>query len=173
MLPKGNFKIILILLLCLVINLSSQSQNCRYFIIKGEIISETDPIVNGSVQIIKNDSLSNNFQITERGRIRLELDYNAKYRLIFTQKGFLPKSVLVNTAVPLEALSHTSNYPPFLMALRLFKDNQDAANLYVGKMIQQISYSCQQDCFARVPTLLDMQYVENIETNQNLQIRIR
>ena len=163
MVHKGHFKIILILLLSLVINFSSQSQDRKYFIIKGKIISETDPTENGSIQIIKNDKSSENFQIPKHGRLRLELDYNAEYRLIFTQQGFLPKSVLVNTGLPQEALSRTSNYPPFLMALRLFKDNQDAANLYNGNVIQQISYSCQQDCFARVPTMFDMEYVENDE----------
>jgi len=173
MLHKGNFKIILILLFSLVINFSSQSQDRKYFIISGEIISETDPTENGSIQIIKNDISSKNFQIPKHGRLRLELDYNAEYRLIFTQKGFLAKAVLINTALPQEAINRTSNYPPFLMTLRLFKDNQDAANIYFGKVIQQISYLPQQDCFARISRLFDMEYVEKSDTNQNQSIRFR
>jgi len=55
------------------------------------------------------------------------------------------------------------------MAVRLFKDNQDAANLYSEKEIQKISYSPQQDSFASVPTIYDVEYVER-GTNQNQQI---
>lgn len=166
MVQKGHFKLIMIFLFSIVLNFSTQSQNRKYFIITGKIISESEFIENGSVQIVKNKKSSVNFQIPEHGRFRLELNYNAEYRLIFTQKGFLPKSVLVKTALPEEALSRTSNYPHFLMAVRLFKDNQDAANLYVGKEIQQISYLPQQDCFARVPTMFDMEYVEKGNSNQ-------
>jgi len=173
MVDNGHFKIFLILFLSLVINFSSQSQNRKYFIITCKIISESEPTEKGSVQIIKNDKSCINFRIPEDGRFRLELDYNANYRMIFTQEGFSAKSVLVNTALPQEALSRTSNYPAFLMAVRLFKDNQDAANQYEVKVIQQISYSPQQDCFARVPTMFDMEYAEEVDTKQNQSIRLK
>lgn len=173
MVHKGHFKIILVFLFSLVITFSSQSQNRKYFNIIGKITSESYPIENCSVQIIKNDKSSINFQLPKQGGFRLELDYNAKYRLIFTQKGFSPKSVLVNTAFPQEALSRTSNYPTFLMNVRLFKDNQDLANLYEIKVIQQISYSSQQDCFARIPTMFDIEYAEEGNSTQNRSIRIK
>ena len=173
MVHNGSFKIFLILLFSLLINFSSQAQNRKYFIITCKIISESEPTENGSVQIIKNDKSCINFRIPEDGRFRLELDYNANYRMIFTQEGFSAKSVLVNTALPQEALNKTSNYPPFLMAVRLFKENLDAVNQYEVKVIQQISYSPQQDCFARVPTMFDMEYAEEVDTNQNLSIRIK
>lgn len=167
MVKKGHFKVILIFLFSLVLIFSNQSQNRKYFIIKGKIISESEFIENSSVQIIKNDESSVSSRIPEHGRFRLELDYNAEYRLIFTQKGFLPKVVFVNTELPDEAINRPSNFPHFVMAVKLFKDNQEAANLYSGDLIQLIIYLPQKDCFARVPIVFDRLYVEKVNSNQN------
>jgi hypothetical protein len=173
MIKKGLFKLILILLFSLVLNLYTQSQNRKYFIITGKLISESEFIENGSIQITKNDNSIVNSDVPKDGRFRLELNYNSEYRLTFKQNGYLLKTILVNTALPTETLNKEANFPHFLMAVRLFKDNQNAANLYSEKEIQQISYSPKQDCFTRVPTIYDVEYVERGNSNQNQQIHVR
>jgi len=167
---KGLFKFILILLFSLVLNFYAQSQNHKYFIITGKIISESEFVDSGSIQITKNDHSTVISEIPKHGRFRLELNYNTEYRLTFKEKGFLLKTILVNTGIPNKAIETQDNFPHFLMAVRLFKDNQDAANMYSEKEIQQISYSPQKDCFTRVPTIYDVEYVERGNSNQNQQV---
>ena len=114
---KGLFKFILILLFSLVLNFYSQSQERKYFIITGKIISESAFIENGSIHITKNDNSTVISEIPLHGRFRLELNYNTEYRLTFLEKGFLHETILVNTGLPTETFKTHANFPHFLMAV--------------------------------------------------------
>ncbi|MFA5330578.1 MAG: hypothetical protein WC384_22490 [Prolixibacteraceae bacterium] len=105
-------------------------------------------------------------EIPDHGRFRLELEYNTEYLLIFNQKGYLEKKIIVNTEVPSEILDNESNLPRFLMGVKLYQENQDPANLYFGNQTEQISYSRLQNCFSRVPTVYEAGYVEKEITKQ-------
>ena len=166
MIKKAQLKIVMILLLSVVLHLSSQSQNHKYLIISGKIMSELNDMDNSSVEIIKNNQKGVSFQISKLGRFRLELEYNAKYQLTFNKKGNQPKTIVVNTEIPEKAINNPSNFPHFLMAVQLFAGNPDT-----GNQIQHISYSSQNNCFTRVPTLLDVEYVDKGISNQNPKIQ--
>ncbi len=163
--------LVLTLITGFAFNLTAEAQIRKYFVITGKIISESNLAQNLTVLIIKNNK-SNLSPIPEHGRFRLELDYNSEYQLIFNQQGFLPKTINVNTHVPQDVISRQSNFPNFLMAIQLFKDTQDAANIY-GNQIQQINYSLQNDCFCRVPTMFDVEYVDKGSTNLSPAIQLQ
>lgn len=169
MIKKGQLKIIMIFLLSVVLHFSSQSQNRKYFIINGKIMSETNGNDNSSIQIIKNRQKAVTYQITEIGRFRLELEYNAEYQLIFNKNGNQPKTIIVNTEIPEKAINRTSNFPHFLMAVKFFADNQYPKNLYSENQVQHISYSPQKDCFERIPILINVEYVEKSNSNPRIQ----
>lgn len=171
MIKKGQLKIIMIFLLSIVLHFSSQSQSRKYFIINGKIMSETNGNDCSSVQIIKNRQKAVSYQIPEIGRFRLELEYNAEYQLIFNKKGNQPKTIIVNTDIPEKAINRPSNFPHFLMAVKLLGETQDPNNLYSENQVQHISYSPQKDCFTRVPTMLDVEYVEKGKSIQNPRIQ--
>lgn len=160
MVKKGISKIALIFFLCAVVNLSSLAQHPKYFIITGKILSEIALIENCSVQIIKNNRPALSTQIPKHGRFRLELDYNCDYQLIFTREGYIDKTIRVNTQIAEEIAGRTENFPHFLMAVKFTRNNQADASLLSENEIQQISYSTQNDCFSRVPTIFENQYVE-------------
>lgn len=168
-----QFKIVIIFLISVIFHLSAQSQGRKYFIISGKIISELNnsEAANSSVQIIKNNQKADSFQIPAHNRFRLELEYNTEYQLIFTKKGNQTKTIVVNTEIPENALNSYSNFPHFFMAVNLFIDNQDQGNLYTGNQTQHISYSSKNHCFARIPTVLDVNYVEKGNSNQNPKIQ--
>jgi len=166
MIKKAPLKIVLILLLSVVLHLSSQSQIRKYFIITGKIMSELIDRDNSSVEIIKNSQKGVSFQIPLHGRFRLELEYNTEYQLIFNKKGNQSKTIVVNTEIPEKSINSSSNFPHFLMAVNLFAGKPDS-----GNQVQHISYSIQNDCFARVPTMLDVEYVEKGISYQNLKIQ--
>lgn len=165
MVKKGLFKITLITFLFVVFHLSSHAQNPKYFIITGKIISENLFIEGASIQIAKNNRPAVTSQIPKHGRFRLELDYNSEYLLTFNQNGFLPKTIQINTQIPEEIGLRPKNFPHFLMAVKLSETDQDEASLLVGNEVQQISYSAQYDCFARVPTIFESQYVDKGHLN--------
>lgn len=91
----------------------------------------------------------------------------------FNRKGYQPKTIIVNTEIPMEVISRPNNFPHFLMAVKLFKSNQDSSSLYSGYQIPQISYSPQKDCFAKVPTIPEAEFVEKSFSNQNQTIGIQ
>lgn len=174
MAKKGQLTIILFFFLNAVLHFPSYSQDHKYFIITGKIISVSDNSLNGSVELIKKNKPALISEIPGHGRFRFELEYNAEYQLTFNKEGHQPKTITINTEIPQEVMHRSSNFPHFLMAVKLFKDSQDAANLYPGNQKQQITYSPQQDCFARVPTLFDLEYAEkgNPKPNKAIQTQV-
>jgi len=170
MMKKSQVKIVLILLLNVILIHPAQSQIRKYFIISGKIISEIPNTDYSTVQIVKNNQRAVAAQIPGHGRFRLELEYNAEYKLIFNKKGFLPKTIVVNTDIPEKAVSSESNFPRFLMAVKLLTEKQVSENLYSENNIQHISYSTPQQGFARVPSVMEVELVEKGTTNQASRI---
>ena len=133
-------------------------------------ISELNDNDNSSVDVIKNNKKGVSFQIPEHGRFRLELEYNTEYQLIFYKKGNQSKTIIINTEIPEKEINSSSNIPHFLMAVNLFAGKSDEEN-----HVQHICYSPQNNCFKRVPTILDVEYVEkgisghdsNIQSREN------
>ena len=156
-----------------MLNLSLQAQNHKYFIITGKIILDSNCIQEGAVHIKKDDKPEVISLIPENGRFRLELDYNSNYQLTFVEKGFLSKTISVNTEIPEETSELQNNYPHFLMSVRLFRDSQDAENLYTGNFIQQINYAPKENNFVRVPTIFDQEYVDKINSGQNQSVQLQ
>jgi len=164
---KTFLKIALAFFLYIVLHLPTQAQTHKYLIISGKIISETELIEPGEICILKKDLPAVYTSIPSHGRFRLELDYNTEYQLIFTQVGRMSKTVLVNTEIPEEVYQRKTNFPHFLMAVKLFTDNQDVSNIYYsGNQKQQINYSSQNDCFVRVPTIFDVEYVDKVNQHR-------
>jgi hypothetical protein len=170
---KNQSRNTLLFLLCLMLNFSLHAQTHKYFIITGKIISDSKGIQEGAVHIIKNDKPAVISLIPENGHFRLELDYNSDYQLTFVEKGFLSKTINVNTEIPEKSDELQNNYPHFAISVRLFRDNQDAENLYTGNIIQQINYSPQVNSFVRVSTIFDQEYVDKVNSGQNQAVQLQ
>lgn len=167
---KKNFlKSALAFFLYIVLHLSTQAQTQihKYFIISGKIISETEFIEPGEIRIIKKDLPAVFTSIPSHGRFRLELDYNTEYQLIFTQVGRMSKTILVNTEIPEEVYLRKTNFPHFLMGVKLLTDKQDVSDIYYSEdHKQRITYSSQNDCFVKVPTIFNVEYVDKVNQQQ-------
>ena len=170
-----RLKIVAILLLICALQLSAQSQSRQYFIINGKIITESDAngLSSSAVQIIKNNQKAVCFNIPEKDVFRLELEYNTEYQLIFTKEGNQKKTIIVNTEVPENLIASASNFPHFLMAVKLLTDNKDQANFYSENQIQYISYSSASHCFTKIPTVFEANYVEKEKFYRNPEIQIQ
>jgi hypothetical protein len=172
MMKNIHSKITLVFLLCFTLNLITNAQVHKYFIITGKVISDSQWIESGTIQIVKNDLQSVKVQIPKHGRFRLELDYNKDFKLIFSKKGCLSKTVHVNTEIPEEVVNQKSNLSHFLMAVELSKDTEEAY-LMPEDQIQQIKYSPELNNFKRMSTILDQQFVENGKIIQNQPFQVQ
>jgi len=161
----------LVFFLCLAFHVNSFAQSHKYFIITGKVISDTEFIESGTIQIVKNDQPLVNVQIPENGRFRLELDYNADFKLTFSKKGSMPKVVEVHTAIPEEVVNQKSNLSHFLMAVKLYKADSEEAYLLPENQVQQIKYSSELNNFERMPTIFDQEFVDNGKTIHNQSIQ--
>jgi hypothetical protein len=154
--------------LYIVLHLSTQAQSQihKYFIISGKILSETEFMEPGEIRITKKDSQALKTAIPTHGRFRLELNYNTEYQVTFTQVGRLPKTIVINTEIPEEVYRRESNFPHFLMAVKLANNSQNVSNSNFEDQKQQITYSSKNDCFIKVPTAYSVQVVDKINHQQ-------
>ncbi len=171
MIKKAQLKIVMITLLSISLHLSAQSQTRKYFIINGNVISELNNADYSSVQIIKNNQKSVSSQIPENGRFRLELEYNTEYQLIFNKKGNQSKTIIVNTEIPEKAMNNPSNFSHFLMTVKLLAGSSNSENQYSRNQVQHICYSPQKDSFTTLPSMLNVEYVEKVNSDQNQRIQ--
>lgn len=119
MLKKDRIRYILTFFLVSSLSLTTLAQNKKYFVLTGNLISEVESPMGSTITISKSDGTTLNSTISPKGRFRLELNYNTLYTLTFQQNGYTPKSVVVNTAVPVEVLNRPANLPNFLMKIKL------------------------------------------------------
>jgi hypothetical protein len=171
MVKKDHLKIFLVFLLSSFLFLSAQSQNRKYFIITGTIITENQSFENSFIQIKKlnNDSLV--FPLQGNGRFRLELNYNSNYTLTFIQKGCSSKSVVVNTKLPDDVLNQPANLAPFIMAVRLTKENQESESTNSDGNQMKIAYSEITNEFTKVAPGASIKNVDKDITGINPEIK--
>jgi hypothetical protein len=165
-------KITLVFILSIALNFTTNAQIHKYFIITGKVISDTERIENGTIQVIKNDQSAVKVQIPEHGRFRLELDYNSDFILIFSKKDCIAKTVNVNTDIPEDVENQKSNLAHFLMAVQLSKETEHAY-LMPEYQIQQIKYSPELNDFGRTSTVFDQEFVENGKIMQNQPFQVQ
>ena len=157
---KG-LKVTKLLILFLAVNqLSVYAQTPKYFIISGKILSDSEMFQNITVEIIKNNQPATVSQIPTSRRFRLELAYNSEYQLKFNQNGHLSKTIIVNTEIPSEVMQRENKFPHFLMAVKLDKAICEEENITTSNPIQHICYSPEKDIFSKLPTIFDIEYVE-------------
>jgi len=170
---KKGFRIIkLLIILVVIVQLSVSAQTPKYFIISGKILSDSETFQNITVQITKNNQPAIVSQIPTTRRFRLELAYNSEYQLTFNQNGCLTKTIIVNTEIPAEVMQRESKFPHFLMAVKLEKAICEEENITTSNLIQHICYSPEKDIFSKLPTIFDIEYVEqnSLSIRQNSKL---
>ena len=161
MMKKGKVKLIAVLLLSFVyaIPTHAQNQSRKYFIITGKLLTELAKTDSCTVQIEKNNHRAISTPIAEHGRFRLELDYNAEYKLTFRKPGFVQKTIIIDTAIPENAL-YNSNFPHFLMAVKLNSAKTSSEKTILETKAQRICYSIQDKEFARDSAMPETELVD-------------
>lgn len=77
-------------------------------------------------------------------KMRLKLDFNMKYTLIFSKPGYISKTIEVNTKAPAGRIS--SGFDPYKIGIKLFLQNKENMVIY-NQAVAQIKYDQNLDEF--------------------------
>lgn len=77
-------------------------------------------------------------------KMRLKLDFNMKYTLIFSKPGYISKTIEVNTKAPAGRIS--SGFDPYKIGVKLFIQNKENMVIY-NQAVAQIRYDQNLDEF--------------------------
>lgn len=132
--------------LCLFLNVNLFAQSSTgYFYITGSVKVEQGLVDNTRIQVYRDGDLMNTVLINRTGKFRIKLALNSLYRFEVTKDGFYPKTIEFNAHVPPEACNSNCVFPPYQLALMLYKKvpGVKETNAEVGR----ISYNSQIDNF--------------------------
>lgn len=77
-------------------------------------------------------------------KMRLKLDFNMKYTLIFSKPGYISKTIEVNTKAPAGRIS--AGFDPYKIGIKLFLQNKENMVIY-NQAVAQIKYDQNLDEF--------------------------
>lgn len=133
-------KIQLLLGLMLIVGPLSAQQNFLEIPVKLEIEkgNMTDVVVK-----VKKDGVDA-FTQSGASKMRLKLDFNKKYTLIFIKPGYISKTIEVNTKAPAGRIS--SGFDPYKIGVKLFLQNKENMVIY-NQAVAKIKYDQNLDEF--------------------------
>jgi len=159
----GRIGIWFFLILMFFLQLSSQAQSKKYFIITGKIVPESGESGTGVIEITTNGKEIKKEPIPKNGRFRFELDFFNEYSLKFQYPGHFDKIIIVSTEIPQEVWERDSDFPPFPMVVQLTKEFEGIDKSFALKPSGRIFYGKDIDNFEKESYISDMQFVEQIE----------
>jgi tetratricopeptide (TPR) repeat protein len=96
-------------------------QTVGHFYITGKVKVEQGLVDQTNIQVTRNGALLMNVTVNQTGNFRMKVELNHIYRFQFSKDGFYPKTIEIDTHVPAEVASVNTNFPPYQLALMLFK----------------------------------------------------
>lgn len=121
--------------------LSDDEEDNLQLTLFGTLYSEQNNRDEMSVKLFDLNS-STTIELDKTSNFKIYLDFDKEYEVEFSQKGFITKTIIVDTSIPDDI---SKDFPPFNISVTLLKDdsNSDIAPLTAGK----IYYSAELDNF--------------------------
>ena len=156
-----------------VLQLTSQAQNKKHFIITGKIVPEGGETVSGVIEVTKNGKETSRIDIPKNGRFRFELEFFNEFSLKFQYPGHFDKIILVSTEIPQEVWERDSDFPPFPMVVQLLKEFEGIDKSFSLKPSGRIFYGKDIDNFEKESYISDIQFVEQIENAKSIANQVQ
>ena len=158
----GRIVLGVVMILCLLIQLQSQAQSKKFFVITGKIIPEAESTGNGTIEITKNGKETSTIDIPKNGRFRFELEFFNEFSLTFKYPGHFNKIIIVSTEIPQEVWQRDNDFPPFPMIVQLTKEFEGIDKSFTLKPSGRIFYGKDIDNFEKESYISDLQFTEQI-----------
>lgn len=158
------------LVLGILIQLPSQAQSKKFFVITGKIMPEAEGNGNGTIEIVKNGKETTNIDIPKNGRFRFELEFFNEYNLTFKYPGHFNKIIQVSTEIPEAVWKRDNDFPPFPMIVQLTKEFEGVDKSFTLKPSGRIFYGNEIDNFEKESFINELQFTEqsaNAQTQTN------
>lgn len=152
------------LILNLLLQLPSQAQSKKYFVITGKIVPEAESPGNGTIEVTKNGKETSIIEIPKNGRFRFELEFFNEFSLTFKYPGHFNKIIVVSTEIPQEVWQRDNDFPPFPMIVQLTKEFEGIDKSFTLKPSGRIFYGKDIDNFEKESYISDLQFTEQIAT---------
>ncbi len=159
----GRIGIWFFLILMFFLQLSTQAQSKKYFIITGKIVPESGETGTGFIEVTKNGKETSRIEIPKNGRFRFELEFFNVFSLKFQYPGHFDKIIIVSTEIPQEVWERDSDFPPFPMVVQLLKEFEGIDKSFSQKPSGRIFYGKDIDNFEKESYISDFEFVEQIE----------
>jgi tetratricopeptide (TPR) repeat protein len=158
----GQIVLGVVMILCLLIQLPSQAQSKKFFVITGKIIPEAEGSGNGTIEVTKNGKETSTIDIPKNGRFRFELEFFNEFSLTFKYPGHFNKIIVVSTEIPQEVWQRDNDFPPFPMIVQLNKEFEGIDKSFTLKPSGRIFYGKDIDNFEKESYVSDLQFTEQI-----------
>ena len=158
------------LVLGILIQLPSQAQSKKFFVITGKIMPEAEGNGNGTIEIVKNGKETTNIDIPKNGRFRFELEFFNEYNLTFKYPGHFNKIIQVSTEIPEAVWKRDNDFPPFPVIVQLTKEFEGVDKSFTLKPSGRIFYGNEIDNFEKESFINELQFTEqsaNAQTQTN------
>jgi len=157
----------ILLILNLLIQLPSQAQSKKYFVITGKIVPEAEGGGNGTIEVTKNGKETTTIDIPKNNRFRFELEFFNEFTLNFKYPGHFNKIIAVSTEIPQEVWERDNDFPPFPMIVQLTKEFEGIDKSFTLKPSGRIFYGKDIDNFEKESYVSDLQFTEQVANAKN------
>ena len=160
----GRLGICFFVIFMFLLQLSTQAQSKKYFVVTGKIVPETDMGGTGVIEVTKNETEKSTIDIPKNGRFRFELEFFNEFSLNFKYPGHFNKIINVSTVIPQEVWERDNDFPPFPMIVQLIKEFEGIDKSFALKPSGRIFYGKDIDNFEKESFISDLQFLEQIAT---------
>ena len=141
------FKVIrysLLLFMLLIITQVTKAQKAtNIFRITGSIKADTGEPT-GSVVTLTNlttKAVEKSTTVNSSGKFDFDLTFFSEYKLVVVKENYYTKEIEISTMIPSQVWEKDSIFPPFLMAVRIYKKVPNVTLSFEGKVVGKLSYS--------------------------------
>ena len=140
------YRILIIFFICWFLSLNGFAQNQKgQFHITGKVKVDQGLVEGTIIQIYRNGGLLNNVSVNRTGSFRVAVNIDCIYRFNFINEGYYSKDIEVDTHIPPEICDKDCNFPPYQMAILLYKEVPGVKS--ITSKTSRISYNPKIDNF--------------------------
>ncbi|MCF8359442.1 MAG: hypothetical protein K9H26_11820 [Prolixibacteraceae bacterium] len=117
----------------------------NHFFVTGKVKVDRGVVDGTSVEVYRENALVQNLEVNRTGTFRVSVGIGYVYRFVFTNPAYYSKTIEIDTHVPPEVCSENCSFPPYQLAVLLYKKVPGVSSSDQG--VARVSYNPKIDNF--------------------------
>ncbi|MBN1924618.1 MAG: hypothetical protein JW798_02175 [Prolixibacteraceae bacterium] len=139
-------RLLIFIFFCCFLTLGSSSQhNNGFFYVTGNIKVDQGIVDGTRIEVYRDNALLQNIEVNRTGNFRVVVSLGYVYRFVFNNTAYYPKTIDVDTRVPTEVCETDCSFPPYQLAVILYKKVPGVAGS--AQNVGRVSYNPKLDNF--------------------------